>query len=751
MELLSNTRIKNKIIIIIFIVGALSTITGSMINYFYQVQQSKDQLVSNTILQAKLMSEYCGLPLEFNYPENATEALKKLHSIPVVYDGVLFTSNDSVFASYHKSKSTINRIPDKLKKSAYFIEGNYIHVNQPVVYKGKTYGTLYLRSFIDWRDIFSTHLLTSLTIITIMLIVIFILAYVLHRSISEPIVKLTEKMNIVANNKDYSVQFQEIGKDEIGELYTGFNTMLHEIKKRETDLETTFKSLKLSENRFRYLIEKVPIPLSVVNKEGHFTFINEKFVQVLGYTAADLPSVKEWWLKAYPDEEYRKSVIATWEAAMQKAEQGNGDIEPLEYNVVCKNGSKRIFEISGITLGNSVITTIIDHTERKHAEEELIKAKENAEESDRLKSAFLANMSHEIRTPMNGILGFTDLLKEPNLTGEEQQEYIDIIQKSGDRMLNIINDIISISKIESGMVEVSLSDTNVNEQIEYIYTFFKPECTQKGIALFHKNALPKEASIIKTDREKVYAILTNLVKNAIKFTNTGSIEFGYEKKGKYLEYFVKDTGTGISEEHREIIFERFRQSSESYTRNYEGAGLGLSISKAFAEMLGGKIWAESELGKGSTFYFTIPYITEPEETNANKTVVPALETDHHIKNLKILIAEDDKVSALFVTKAVQLFSKAVFKANTGVEAVDLCRSNPDIDLILMDINMPEMDGFEAARQIRKFNPNVTIIAQTAYALTGYKEKAIESGCNDYISKPINKEELMTLIEKYFNN
>lgn len=750
MKFLANTRIKNKIIIIIFFVGALSTITGSMINYFYQVQQTKNQLITNTILQAKLMSEYSSLPLEFNYPDKALEALEKLHYIPNVYDGVLLTLNDSIFASYHKSKNIVTQIPERLKQSPYFIEGDYIHVSQPVKYKGKTYGTLYLRSFIDWEAMLTTHLLTSLTIITIMLITILIMAYTLHRSISEPIVKLTEKMNTVAKNKDYSVQFQEIGKDEIGELYSGFNTMLNEIKKRETDLETTNKSLKMSENRFRNLMEKTPFPLALVNKEGFITFINERFVQVLGYTNVDIPTIATWFLKAFPDEPYRKWVINSWENAIRKAEQRNSDIEVLEYNVTCKNGTERIFEISGITLRDNVIVTLIDHTERNHVEQELIKAKENAEESDRLKSAFLANMSHEIRTPMNGILGFTDLLKEPNLTGEEQHEYISIIQKSGNRMLNIINDIISISKIESGVVEVSLSETNVNEQIEYISTFFKPECTQKGIAILHKSPLPKEESNINTDREKVYAILTNLVKNAIKFTNTGSIEFGYELKGKYLEYFVRDTGAGINKEHLEIIFERFRQSSESYTRNYEGAGLGLSISKAYVEMLGGKIWAESELGKGSTFYFTIPYITEPEEKNADKSVVPVLETENHIKDLKILIAEDDKISALFVAKAVKLFTKAVLNAKTGVEVVETCRNNPDIDLILMDINMPVMDGFEAARQIRQFNPNVIIIAQTAYALTGYKEKAMESGCNDYISKPINKDELMTLIQKYFN-
>lgn len=402
-----------------------------------------------------------------------------------------------------------------------------------------------------------------------------------------------------------------------------------------------------------------------------------------------------------------------------------------------------------------------DIQRRKQTEEKLIIAKENAEESDRLKSAFLANMSHEIRTPMNGIMGFAELLKKPNLSNSEQQEFVKIIDQSGTRMLNIINDIIDISKIESGLMSVSISETNVNKQMEYIYNFFKPETDKKGIEIKLQNGLPLNKSTIKTDSEKIYAILTNLVKNAVKFTTAGSIEFGYSLKPVKqvntdpktisseqfeLEFYVRDTGIGISENQLSVIFERFRQASESMTRNYEGAGLGLSISKAFVEMLGGKIWVESEKEKGSTFYFTIPYhqsIEMTEETPLNTNL------NSNIKKTKIVIAEDDEISAYLITKLLEPFAKEIIRTKTGLETVQYCQNNPDVDLILMDIQMPEMNGYEAIKEIRNFNSKVVIIAQTAHVLSSDKTNAIEFGCNNYISKPIKKEELDLLLHQYF--
>lgn len=279
-----------------------------------------------------------------------------------------------------------------------------------------------------------------------------------------------------------------------------------------------------------------------------------------------------------------------------KVTTAGGDVYvQVNFNPIVKKGKV----VGGSCFGSDI-------TYRKLAEIEILKAKERAEESDRLKSAFLANMSHEIRTPMNGILGFAELLKDPDLTGDKQVEYIDIIEESGVRMLNLINDIVDISKIEAGLIEVFKTNTNINESIDYMYSFFKPEAEAKGLEFILN--VPKKADLIfiKTDKEKLYAILTNLVKNAIKYTNKGSIEIGFINKSKNIEFYVKDTGIGISEDKQNAVFDRFIQADLSNKIMQEGAGLGLAITKSFVEVLDGEIWLESKEGEGTTFYFSLP-------------------------------------------------------------------------------------------------------------------------------------------------
>ncbi|MDA3882078.1 MAG: ATP-binding protein [Bacteroidales bacterium] len=522
------------------------------------------------------------------------------------------------------------------------------------------------------------------------------------------------------------------------------NKSLKNLYNEISRLRTVEVSLIASEIRYRRLFESAKDGILILDSEtGKIVDVNPFLINLLGFSYEQFIKKAIWEIGSFKD------IIANHDKflELQKRKYVRYHDLPLLTNyghIIHVEFVSNVYESNN---KNVIQCNIRDISSQIEIEKDLIKAKDKAEESDHLKSAFLANMSHEIRTPMNGILGFAELLRTPNLTGEEQQKYIQIIEKSGARMLNIINDIVSISKIESGLAEVNLTESNINDQIKYIYTFFKPEIDNKGIQFLYKTPLPFSKAIIKTDREKIFAILTNLVKNAIKYSEKGSIELGYHKKDKYLEFYVKDSGIGIDSTRQKAIFERFVQADVSDKHAFQGAGLGLSISKAYVEMLGGKLWVESQTGIGSTFYFTIPYTIELQEpvVNKNDTVNIKLK----VRNLKILVVDEDETSDLLLSIMLTKISRKILHARSGLEAIELCRNNPDTDLILMDIKMPVMDGYEATRQIRQFNKDVIIIAQTAYGLAGDREKVIEAGCNEYLAKPIRKNEFMSLIQRYF--
>ncbi len=389
---------------------------------------------------------------------------------------------------------------------------------------------------------------------------------------------------------------------------------------------------------------------------------------------------------------------------------------------------------------------LVNLRERLEKEEKLIAAKVQAEESNRLKTAFLQNMSHEIRTPMNAILGFLGLLREPELKGDLRKEYIDIVDISGQRLLGTINDIIEISKIEAGQSEVIYSEVNLAELLRFHHDIFKLSAQKKGLSLKISGKLPPALTVIKTDRHKLEGILANLINNAIKFTRHGSVEFGSYSDDDSLVFFVKDTGVGVPADRLDAIFDRFVQADVSSTRPYEGSGLGLSIAKAYVELLKGRIWVESELGKGSTFYFSFPM------ASSFNTELFSRQNSNFTRNYQnspgILIAEDDDTSFMYLEKILEKSGAEIIRTITGEDTIKAVREIPYISLILMDIKMPGMDGLEATWQIRQFNKTVPIIAQTAYALTGDRDNAIKAGCNDYLSKPIKSSDLLRLVEKY---
>jgi hypothetical protein len=507
-------------------------------------------------------------------------------------------------------------------------------------------------------------------------------------------------------------------------------------------------ALKKNEENFRNLVENSFDGIMINDIAGRYLYANNRAGEISGYSIKELLNLNVKDLT--PSEDKNKIMERI------KMRIGNDQIPNyFESILICKDGKKTPIELTAAPTiwGNrsAEIISIRDISERKQVEENLGKALEKATESDRLKSAFLANMSHEIRTPMNGILGFSGLLKKAKLSTKDQKQYIDIIEKSGKRLLSTINDLVDISKIEADQIAVHINKININNKIKDLYNFFKPQAEEKGIRLSYTHALAMKNAEISTDHEKVYAILTNLIRNAIKFTHEGSIEFGYTKKENELEFFVKDTGIGIAEDRQLHVFERFIQADIEDRKVHEGSGLGLSISKAYVEMLGGKIRIESQEGIGSQFYFTLPLNLETKRIKPEKAAVIEEKIPVFAKKPTILIAEDEAPSFLYLKILLEDVSRNIIEAKNGTEAVEYCKTHQDVDLILMDTRMPKMNGSEATQEIRKFNKDVIIIAQTAYAMSGDREKMIAVGCNDYISKPIDSNKLLNMIKKHLKD
>ena len=522
-----------------------------------------------------------------------------------------------------------------------------------------------------------------------------------------------------------------------------------ELEQQVAAREKAIQSLKQSEEKFRAISETSPQGIAVTNPEGKIIFLNQILIDSMGLPKEVIEGGS--WIPHIILED-RSKMELLWQNAHQ-AKEGAFEVTFR----LRLNQEIRYIHLKAATMFidqefSGLIAVFENITRQKKFEEELVKAKNEAEDSDRLKSAFLANMSHEIRTPMNAILGFSDLLSSNEYDEEEKVEFIDMIKSSGRLLLNLINDIIDISKIEAGELKIQKASFPILELLDETYQTFKQQLDRNNktaVKLILNNRETLVGRLINTDKLRLQQILTNLLSNAIKFTAEGQIELGVICINGDFEFYVKDSGIGIPENKLEVVFERFRQADDSHTRLFGGTGLGLAITKHLTKLLNGKIWVESVVDKGTVFYFTLP----GNEGDCPRLVSGSQKLSPAIPNLKgntVLVAEDVDTNFQLISTMLKKLKLDVLHAPNGLIALDMAAEHHP-DLIIMDIQMPEMDGKEALKRIRHQKLQMPIIAITAFALLGEEDQYLKLGFDAYLSKPLSFDRLANLLSSFLKN
>ena len=569
----------------------------------------------------------------------------------------------------------------------------------------------------------------------------------------------------VAIDAEHGRAFQReaIGRrDEIGTLARHLYQMLDAI---EAEKKAKFES----EARLRRLIQVAPIPMASVSKDGIIQEFNDSFTRVFGYLHDDIPTIEDWWRLAYPDEDYRRWVLKTWNAAVQRAVESGQNIEAYEYRVTCKNGDVRFMEIAGVVLGDDLLAIFIDVTERKqneetlrrykdHLEEEvqqrttdLVLARNAAETANKAKSVFLANMSHELRTPLNAIMGFSNVMRRDSQLTEGQRQNLDIINRSGNHLLTLINDVLEMAKIEAGRVQLENVPFDLGGMIRDVTEMLGVRAAEKGLQLLvdQSSRFPR---YINGDEAHMRQVLINLAGNAIKFTEQGGVTLRLGVRENNISHIlieVEDSGPGIAPENQQRIFEPFEQLGEQGEN--KGTGLGLTITRQFVQLMGGSISLKSALGQGSVFIVDLP-LREAKETDI---VMPQRLEHSEVVGLepgqpdyRILIVEDQLENQLLLSKLMENVSLQYKIAENGQRGVELFRSwQPH--LIWMDRRMPVMDGEDATRIIRKLpgGDAVKIVAVTASAFMEQRAELLECGMDDFVRKPYRFNEIYDCLSK----
>jgi len=522
---------------------------------------------------------------------------------------------------------------------------------------------------------------------------------------------------------------------------------IHVIGRDITGIKKIYHELEKSQDYLYKIIKNLPIPIIIYSKQNVINFLNESAINEFGYHQDSIPYVNDWWKMTIPDSKKRGEIKENWDKAVEIITE-TSNVVKQQWVIKDTEGNDRNCEFFAIKIDEEVLVVINDISNVVSLNHELIDAKETAQESNKLKSAFLANLSHELRTPMNGILGFSQLLAANDLDDEERLSYVDVIQKSGNRLLNMINDILNISKIDANQIEYVKEEVNLFPIISELVEFHRLEAESKNLKFFFESEALSPEIKINTDEAKLKQILSNIMGNAVKYTEKGKIIVNAEVDEDKVTIIVSDTGYGMKPEKIGRIFDRFIRLEETHAKS-EGTGLGLAITEAYAKPLGIDISVESQYGEGSTFTISIPLSQKLKKVvkEDNFSDIERKKKFPDFSDKTILIAEDEELNYMILKLYIEETKAQITHAVNGEEAVELMRKNK-YDFIFMDIKMPVMDGMEAMKIIKSEFPDTPIVAQTAYTFSEDSNKALAAGFDDYLSKPLHKTIVIDTLKKF---
>ena len=745
----------------------------------YGVHRFKQLRLDNLNAMAYLLGTNSTAAIEFEDPKAAHDNLQALSSKQHIISAVIYDRDNKPFAIYRRDTSGKAFSPPPVENQTSRYTRDRVLIFQPFNFEGEKVGTVFIEAdTLEVNELLKQYLLFFILIFVVVSIGAFAMAARLQRPISDPILELAWTAKMVTGTRDYSIRAAKKSDDEVGVLIDGFNEMLGQIQTRDSELEVAREDLERrvdertveleqeiadrqraqeklyeSEERIRLLLDSVAEAIYGIDRDGNCTFCNPATLRLLGYQKSEDLLGKHMHGAIHHSHAngtpYLEKDCIIY-SAIRLGEEAHSDREvlwradgtsfPAEYwaHPIRKEGENV-----------GAVVTFLDITERKRAESALLEAKEAAEAGSRSKSEFLANMSHEIRTPMNGIIGMTDLALDTVLT-DEQRDYLDLVKDSADGLLHVINDILDFSKIEAGKLELEETEFNPRDVLRDTLRTLAFRADKKRLELSVRVA-PNVPHTMVGDPTRLRQLIVNLVGNAIKFTEHGNIivDAELEKEsddGIYINFLVSDTGIGIPEEKQHLIFESFAQVDGSMTRRFGGTGLGLTISRQLVELMGGRIWVESEPGKGSTFHFTTRF--RPAAT-PSRTAEKAPEKD--LSGVTVLVVDDNSPNRNILAEMLTNWRMKATLAESGAHALELLeaaqRAGQPFSLVLLDSQMPGVDGFHVAQRI---HDNPRLAGSVILMLSADRHLLDSTRCRDlgvewFLAKPIGQSELLDTI------